>query len=309
MRCSTPDGAVVSTCAHGRVRGACVLARGAGVLALLFVFSSTAAAMTACQPSRPSDARDYWSWRLIDGRQCWYQGQPGRSKATLFWPVEQPPPEPEVEQPEQLAMADGDRTLLESYWPDLDTLPVVFPTDRWWPRDIVIVNMARGPPATRSSGYEGAIAALLMMLAAVCLVCLELVLLKRRMLDGEDALRAAPTASTTGSQNQRANDAGLNTTGTRLTTGAISVGASSHLLPMLNLKLVKPVSLPPGRARSGTKSCPTGSVTYTNTIGSVRLTGSSPATTGVATARIRSGARRTSRSVWARSRLASGRKH
>jgi hypothetical protein len=152
------------------MRGACVLARGAGVLALLFVFSAAAVAMTACQPSRPSDARDYWSWRLIDARQCWYQGQPGRSKATLFWPVEQPPPaEPEVEQPEQLAKADGDRTLLESYWPDLDSLPVVFPTDRWWPRDIVIVDMARGPPATRSSGgYEGAIAALLMMLATLC---------------------------------------------------------------------------------------------------------------------------------------------
>jgi hypothetical protein len=289
------------------VRGACVLARGAGVLALLFVFSSTAVAMTACRTSRPSDARDYWSWRLIDGRQCWYQGQPGRSKATLFWPVEQPPPaEPEVEQPEQLAMADGDRTLLESYWPDLDSLPVVFPTDRWWPRDIVIVDMARGPPATRSSGgYEGAIAALLMMLAAVCLVCLGLVLLKRRMLDGEDALRAAPAASTTGSQNQGANDAGLNTTGTRLTAGAISVGGSSHLLTMLNSKLVK---LPPGRARVGTKPLPTGSVTYTNTIASVRLTGSSPANTGVATARLRAGARRTSRSVWARKRLAAGRK-
>jgi hypothetical protein len=104
------------------------------------------------------------AWRLIDGRQCWYQGQPGRSKATLFWPAEQPSSaEPEVEQPEQLAMADEERALLESYWPDLGTLPVVF--------------MTRGPPAIRSSGYEGAIATLLLMLAAACLVWLALVLL------------------------------------------------------------------------------------------------------------------------------------
>jgi hypothetical protein len=169
-----------------------VLACGAGVLALLCVLSSAAIAMTACQPSRPSDARDYWAWRLIDGRQCWYQGQPGRSKATLFWPAEQPSSsEPEVEQPEQLAMADEERALLESYWPDLATLPVVFPTDRWWPRDVVFVDMTRGPPAIRSSGYEGAIAALLLMLAAVCLVWLALVLLKRRMSDGEVVLGAA----------------------------------------------------------------------------------------------------------------------
>jgi hypothetical protein len=187
-----PDGALVSRCAHGWGRGTCVLACGAGVLALLCVLSSAAIAMTACQPSRPSDARDYWAWRLIDGRQCWYQGQPGRSKATLFWPAEQPSSsEPEVEQPEQLAMADEERALLESYWPDLDTLPVVFPTDRWWPRDIVFVDMTRGPPAIRSAGYEGAIAALLLMLAAVCLVWLALVLLKRRMSDGEVVLGAA----------------------------------------------------------------------------------------------------------------------
>jgi len=162
-----------------------------GVLALLYVLSSAAIAMSACQPSRPSDARDYWAWRLIDGRQCWYQGQPGRSKATLFWPAEQPSSaEPEVEQPEQLAI-DEERALLESYWPDLDTLPVLFPTDRWWPRDSVIVDMTRGPPAIHSSGYEGAIVVLSLMLAAVCLACRALVLLKRRMSDGEVVLGAA----------------------------------------------------------------------------------------------------------------------
>jgi hypothetical protein len=44
------------------------------------------AAMIECRSAKPSEAREYWSWRLIDGRQCWYAGRPGRSKATLHWP-------------------------------------------------------------------------------------------------------------------------------------------------------------------------------------------------------------------------------
>src|SRR5262245_48566795 len=166
-------------------------------------------------------------------------------------------------------------------------------------------DLARGPSATVSAGYEGAIAALLMILAAVCLVCLALVLLKRRMLDGEDA-----PASTTGSQNQGANDAvsGLSSTAIRLTVGAISVGALSHLLPMLDSKLVKSVSLPPGRARLGTKPRSAGSVTYTTGSAACGSQAEARPPRGVVTARLRSGARRTSRSVWARRRLASGTK-
>ena len=30
----------------------------------------------------------YWSYRLIDGRKCWYQGKPLLSKALLEWPKE-----------------------------------------------------------------------------------------------------------------------------------------------------------------------------------------------------------------------------
>ena len=67
-------------------------------------------------------------------------------------------------------------------------------------------------------------------------------------------------ASITGRQNSGANGAvsGLYTRATRLTAGATSLSASSHLLPMLNSKAVKPVSRPPGRARLGTKPRPQG---------------------------------------------------
>ena len=37
------------------------------------------------QTERPSHARSYWSYRLIDGRKCWYEGKPMLSKSSLHW--------------------------------------------------------------------------------------------------------------------------------------------------------------------------------------------------------------------------------
>src|SRR6201982_966305 len=39
-----------------------------------------------CRPAMPSNPNGYWSWRLIDGRKCWYEGKPGLSKSLLEWP-------------------------------------------------------------------------------------------------------------------------------------------------------------------------------------------------------------------------------
>jgi hypothetical protein len=36
----------------------------------------------------PSDPHGYWSWRIIDGRKCWYEGKPMLSKSSLEWPAE-----------------------------------------------------------------------------------------------------------------------------------------------------------------------------------------------------------------------------
>jgi hypothetical protein len=49
---------------------------------------STAQANQLCSDSKPSDARGHWSWRLIDGRQCWYEGKPMLSKSLLEWPAQ-----------------------------------------------------------------------------------------------------------------------------------------------------------------------------------------------------------------------------
>jgi hypothetical protein len=40
-----------------------------------------------CSTSVPSNAQGYWSWRLIDGRKCWYEGKPMLSRSSLEWPA------------------------------------------------------------------------------------------------------------------------------------------------------------------------------------------------------------------------------
>jgi hypothetical protein len=57
----------------------------------------------------------------------------------------------------------------------------------------------------------------------------------------------------------------------RITRGAISLSSSTHFPPMVVSKFVKPVVLPPGRARLATKPRSTGSLTPVKTIGIVRV--------------------------------------
>ena len=39
-----------------------------------------------CSAAMPSSQNGkWWSYRLIDGRKCWYEGKPGLSKALLEW--------------------------------------------------------------------------------------------------------------------------------------------------------------------------------------------------------------------------------
>jgi hypothetical protein len=47
----------------------------------------TALAKQQCSPALPSNSHGYWSWRLIDGRKCWYEGKPMLSKSSLVWPA------------------------------------------------------------------------------------------------------------------------------------------------------------------------------------------------------------------------------
>jgi hypothetical protein len=55
-----------------------------------FAFSSAAPAQARqCSAERPPIARSHSSYRLIDGRKCWYEGKPMLSKSLLEWPKAQ----------------------------------------------------------------------------------------------------------------------------------------------------------------------------------------------------------------------------
>jgi hypothetical protein len=56
-----------------------------GVLTTAFLFSAPPAQAKQCSTERPSEARSYWSYRLINGRKCWYEGKPMLSKSLLYW--------------------------------------------------------------------------------------------------------------------------------------------------------------------------------------------------------------------------------
>jgi hypothetical protein len=48
----------------------------------------------------PSDVHGHWwSYRLIDGRKCWYEGKPGLSKSLLEWPAQAKSVEPKSAEP------------------------------------------------------------------------------------------------------------------------------------------------------------------------------------------------------------------
>ena|ERR1700757_4462656 len=52
---------------------------------------SAAEAKQLCSVEMPSDPRGrWWSYRIIDGRKCWYEGKPMLSKSSLEWPKEAP---------------------------------------------------------------------------------------------------------------------------------------------------------------------------------------------------------------------------
>lgn len=60
--------------------------------ACIATFSSidmpTAHAKQQCSAEVPSNQLGHWSWRIIDGRKCWYEGKPMLSKSLLEWPAQ-----------------------------------------------------------------------------------------------------------------------------------------------------------------------------------------------------------------------------
>ena len=59
----------------------------AACIAVLMPTGEANAKALECSVARPSSAQGYWSWRLIDGRKCWYAGKTVIAKSSLRWPV------------------------------------------------------------------------------------------------------------------------------------------------------------------------------------------------------------------------------
>src|SRR5262245_2825643 len=105
------------------------LSRSASIGAFIVVLISGALIDVArggdlveCEPQRVTDDGRHWAYRIIDGRECWYPGRPGKPKNELYWgrattpsarqTVDQPEPETETvpsEPPTRLAAAPPDK--------------------------------------------------------------------------------------------------------------------------------------------------------------------------------------------------------
>jgi hypothetical protein len=55
------------------------------IAAYLPILSPAAAAKQQCNDAPLDRHGQWWSYRIIDGRKCWYQGKPGLSKSLLEW--------------------------------------------------------------------------------------------------------------------------------------------------------------------------------------------------------------------------------
>jgi hypothetical protein len=55
------------------------------LISLVILLNCSAANAVECRRSKGADG--WWSWRIIDGQKCWYQGRPGLDKAKLQWSI------------------------------------------------------------------------------------------------------------------------------------------------------------------------------------------------------------------------------
>jgi hypothetical protein len=64
--------------------------------------------LVECEPQRVTGDGRHWAYRIVDGRECWYAGRPGKPKNELFWdrapsarlPTDQPEAETKAEPPD-----------------------------------------------------------------------------------------------------------------------------------------------------------------------------------------------------------------
>ena len=55
-------------------------------LGIVLLIGMQAAEAKQCGAALPSNPQGHWSYRLINGRKCWYQGENNFPKSLLQWP-------------------------------------------------------------------------------------------------------------------------------------------------------------------------------------------------------------------------------
>jgi hypothetical protein len=68
-----------------------VLITSGALVASLLVSMTAAQAATECQAEIVKGRTSHWTYRLIDGRKCWYEGKTQLPKTELFWADRNPP--------------------------------------------------------------------------------------------------------------------------------------------------------------------------------------------------------------------------
>ena len=97
----------------------------AASIAALFIVGAAEAKL---QCSVSAGSRGYWSWRMIDGKKCWYEGKPMLSKAMLEWPAETAAPLPDTKKDTVSAAPEshGDPMDAQAYAPDSATFEALW---------------------------------------------------------------------------------------------------------------------------------------------------------------------------------------
>src|SRR6266480_222606 len=75
----------------------------AACIATVLLIGAPTAQAKQCSVAMPSNPQGHWwSWRLIDGRKCWYEGRTAISKSLLQWSGPATPISVLTEKPKEL---------------------------------------------------------------------------------------------------------------------------------------------------------------------------------------------------------------
>jgi hypothetical protein len=95
------------------------------LMGCVFIFSVSSANAIECRADLPSHHTSHWTYRMLDGRKCWYEGKRMVSKALLHWSASnvstKAPSEPVTSGQNALAFGSessqfGARQSFESRW-------------------------------------------------------------------------------------------------------------------------------------------------------------------------------------------------